>query len=40
MLFIVPDKKIVKLRSILSTLIDCYPNLPVRQVASVAGLVI
>ena len=40
MLFIIPEKKIVKLKSVLTGLIDEFPNLCVRDVARVSGLVI
>ena len=40
MLFVVPEKKIVKLKSILTELINDFPNLKVRRVASVSGFVI
>ena len=40
MLFVVPEKKIVKLKSILTELIHDFPNLKVRRVASLSGFVI
>ena len=40
MLFIMLEKKIVKLKSVLTGLIDEFPNLRVRDVARVSGFVI
>ena len=40
MLFVFPEKKVVKLKSILTELINDFPNLKVRRVASVSGFVI
>ena len=40
MLFVVPEKTIVKLKSILTELINDFPDLKVRRVASVSGFVI
>ena len=40
MLFVVPEKKIIKLKSILTELINDFPNLKVRRIASVSGFVI
>ena len=40
MLFIIPEKNIVKLKSVLTGLIDKFPNLRVRDVARVSGFVI
>ena len=40
MLFIIPEKKIVKLKSVLTGLINEFPNLRVRDVARVSGFVI
>ena len=39
-IFVVPEKKIVKLKSILTELINDFPNFKVRRVASVSGFVI
>ena len=40
MLFVIPEKKIVKLKSVLTGLIHEFPNLSVRDVARVSGFVI
>ena len=40
MLFVIPEKKIVKLKSDLTGLIHEFPNLSVRDVAGVSGFVI
>ena len=40
MLFVGPEKKIVKLKSILTELINDFPNLKVRRVANVSRFVI
>ena len=40
MRFVIPDKKIAKLKSRLTTLIDEFPNLRVRGVASIAEFII
>ena len=40
MLFVMPDKKVLKLKSRLTRLIYDYPNLCVRDVASLSGFVI
>ena len=40
MLFVFPEKKIMKLKSVLTGLIHEFPNLSVRDVARVSGFVI
>ena len=40
MLLIVPEKKIVELKSFLTELINDFPNLKVKRVVSVSGFVI
>ena len=40
MLLVVPEKKIVKLKSFLTELINDFPNLKVKRVVRVSGFVI
>lgn len=40
MFFVIPEKKVLKLKSLVTVLLNDYPNLRVRDVASVSGFVI